>query len=74
MGSPCELRLYSTNKKSAQGIADAAILEVHRLEKKYSRYREDSVTSDINNTAGNINGIEVDAGNSTAVKLCTGWL
>ena len=61
MGSPCELRLYSSNKKSAQQVADAAILEVHRLEKKYSRYREDSVTSEINNSAGNKNGIEVDS-------------
>ena len=67
MGSPCELRLYSSTKKSAQKVADAAILEVHRLEKKYSRYREDSVTSDINNSAGNKNGIEVDA--ETALLL-----
>ena len=60
MGSPCELRLYSSHKNFAQQVADAAILEVHRLEKKYSRYREDSVTSKINNSAGNKNGIEVD--------------
>lgn len=67
MGSPCELRLYSNEKAFAQEIADEAIVEVHRLEKKYSRYRDDSVTSEINNSAGNKNGIGVDA--ETALLL-----
>ncbi len=67
MGSPCELRLYSNEKAFAQEIADAAIAEIHRLEKKYSRYRNDSVTSEINNSAGNKNGIEVDS--ETALLL-----
>lgn len=60
MGSPCELRLYDSDKQSAQHVADAAMAEVYRLEKKYSRYREDSITSKINNSAGNKAGIEVD--------------
>ncbi len=67
MGSPCELRLYVENKIIAEHIANDAIAEVHRLEKKYSRYREDSVTSNINNSAGNKSGIEVD--NETALLL-----
>ena len=67
MGSPCELRLYSNEKVFAQEVADTAIAEVIRLEKKYSRYRNDSVTSEINNSAGKKNGIEVDA--ETALLL-----
>jgi len=67
MGSPCELRLYVENKNSANQIASDAIAEVHRLEKKYSRYREDSVTTKINNSAGNNKGIEVDT--ETALLL-----
>ena len=67
MGSPCELRLYSKNKNVADQIAKFATSEVKRLEKKYSRYRDDSVTTKINNSAGNENGIEVDA--ETALLL-----
>ena len=67
MGSPCELRLYADNENIANQVADDAIAEVHRLEKKYSRYREDSVTTEINKSAGDNNGIEVDA--ETALLL-----
>ena len=67
MGSPCELRLYSENKSTAKNVADACIAEVLRLEQKYSRYREDSVTTKINNTAGSKSGIDVD--DETALLL-----
>lgn len=67
MGSPCELRLYAVDEKTAKQVASDAIAEVDRLEKKYSRYRDDSVTTKINNTAGNKNGIEVDT--ETALLL-----
>jgi thiamine biosynthesis lipoprotein len=67
MGSPCELRLYAKQHKIADRIANDAIAEVRRLEKKYSRYREDSVTTTINHSAGNKSGIEVD--NETALLL-----
>ena len=60
MGSPCELRLYANRKEDAQQIALDAIAELHRLEHKYSRYRDDSVTTAINLSAGNKHGIEVD--------------
>ncbi len=60
MGSPCELRLYAADNKTADSISNDAIAEIHRLEKKYSRYREDSVTTKINNSAGDENAIEVD--------------
>ena len=67
MGSPCELRLYANDKKTASQIANDAIAEVNRLEKKYSRYRNDSVTTKINNSAGNKNGIKIDT--ETALLL-----
>ena len=61
MGSPCELRLYAENKSSVNQVASDAMAEINRLEKKYSRYREDSVTTKIKNSAGNSCGIEVDS-------------
>ena len=67
MGSPCELRLYANDEKTVSQIANDAIAEVDRLEKKYSRYRNDSVTTKINNSAGNKNGIKVDT--ETALLL-----
>lgn len=67
MGSPCELRLYAELENSAQQIADQAMAEIVRLEKKYSRYLEDSVTTKINNSAGNREGIDVDT--ETALLL-----
>jgi thiamine biosynthesis lipoprotein len=59
MGSPCELRIYGGAR--ADGIAAAAQAEVLRLEAKYSRYREDSLASHINRSAGDPAGVEVDA-------------
>lgn len=60
MGSPCELRLYANIKASAQEIATDTIAEIDRLEKKYTRYRDDSITTAINNSAGSKQGINVD--------------
>lgn len=52
MGGPCELKLYAPNKTALQRAADAAIAEVRRIEQTYSRYRDDSVITAINNAAG----------------------
>jgi FAD:protein FMN transferase len=52
MGGLNELQIYSENAASAQKIADLAIAEVARIEAKYSRYRDDSVLSKINQSAG----------------------
>lgn len=61
MGSVCEVRLYAEDKQRAQVLADAAQSEVRRLEKIYSRYLDDSVTTRINRSAGYAAGVEVDA-------------
>lgn len=58
MGSPCELRLYGDPEGR---VARAALAEIARLERKYSRYRDDSLTSRINRSAGSAEGIRVDA-------------
>jgi thiamine biosynthesis lipoprotein len=59
MGSPCELRLYGGTE--AEAILEAAREEALRLEAKYSRYRDDSLATRINRSAGDRAGVEVDA-------------
>ena len=60
MGGPCELKLYGTDRQSLQRAANASMAEVKRLETKYSRYREDSLLSRINQQAGR-SAVAVDA-------------
>jgi thiamine biosynthesis lipoprotein len=60
MASRCEVRLYAATDEAARSWADAAIAEVRRIETKYSRYRDDSVTTAINRSAGG-DAIAVDA-------------
>jgi thiamine biosynthesis lipoprotein len=61
MGSPCELSLWSTSRNEAAALAKLCAREVDRLEKKFSRYREDSLTTRINRSAGNADGVVVDS-------------
>jgi thiamine biosynthesis lipoprotein len=60
MGSPCEVRLYAEARAQADAVAEKARAEVARLEQVYSRYRADSVTTRINQSAGDPRGVEVD--------------
>ncbi len=61
MGGPAELQLYLDVTHPHQNqLLQLAETEAYRLEKKYSRYRDDSVTSAINNAAGQPKGITVD--------------
>jgi FAD:protein FMN transferase len=59
MGSPCELQLYLQDSQ-ASALGQGAQDEIMRLERKYSRYLSDSVTSRINASAGSGRAIEVD--------------
>lgn len=52
MASRCEIRLCTEDETAAQRWAQAAIDEVRRIEAKFSRYTEDSVTTRINRAAG----------------------
>ena len=60
MGSPCALHVDAPDRDAAQRVFAAVVDEVARLEQKYTRYRDDSLTSRINRSAGDARGIEVD--------------
>jgi FAD:protein FMN transferase len=61
MGSPCELVLDARDKPSVTAAAAAAIAEVRRIERRYSRYRADSLLSRINRAANAGEVLCVDA-------------
>ena len=58
MASPCEVLLPSMSRHAALEIGTVAAQEAWRVEKKYSRYRDDSVTAWIHANRGTT--IEVD--------------
>lgn len=60
MGTPCDLQLFAPNAVAAQKVADIAIQDIQRLEAKYSRYRNDSLLSDINRVAEQGGSMSVD--------------
>ncbi len=60
MASPCELRIQGNDERVMRGAARAAIDEVLRIEKKYSRFDRGSIVSRINGAAGSGRSIEVD--------------
>jgi thiamine biosynthesis lipoprotein len=60
MGSPCELWLHAPCESTLERGARAGADEVARLERKYSRYRDDSVASAINRSAGSGTPVRVD--------------
>lgn len=67
MGSPCKFQLYTETREQAETAYKLAYTEVMRLEKKYSRYRKDSVISTINKAAGSARAVKVD--NETSLLL-----
>src|SRR6185369_1453322 len=52
MASPCELLLAMADETVARRLADAVAAEAWRIERKYSRYRTDSVVARLNNSGG----------------------
>jgi thiamine biosynthesis lipoprotein len=60
MGSPCELQLHGAARSGLEELARRCTGEVARLERKYSRYREDSLASAIARSAGDPRGLELD--------------
>jgi len=60
MSSTCEIRLDGDDEAALAAAAHAAIAEVRRIERKYSRYRDDSVVAAINAAAGSGHEVEVD--------------
>lgn len=68
MASPCEIRLSGMSQADAERLANEAIAEVRRIESKYSRYRSDSLLSQINASAGHADA-EIDVDDETAHLL-----
>jgi len=66
MASDNELQLYGADRERARRAAEAAIADVRRIEAKYSRYLDDSVTTRINRAAG---GAAVEIDSETAALL-----
>ena len=66
MGGEHELQLWAGAAADARRAADAAIADVARIEAKYSRYRDDSLTTRINRAAG---GAPVPIDEETAALL-----
>jgi len=60
MASEHELLLWSDDEARATLAAEAAVADVLRIEAKYSRYRDDSVTTRINRAAGGA-AVAIDA-------------
>jgi FAD:protein FMN transferase len=60
LGTRCQMRLCATSENAATMAARQAIAEIHRIEAKYSRYRDDSIVSHINALAGSGEAISVD--------------
>lgn len=66
MASDNELQVFAPEEARARAASAAAIADVHRIEAKYSRYRDDSVISAINAGAG---GAEIAIDAETAALL-----
>ncbi len=60
LGSSCEVQIYASDFDYAQNIANHVTADVSRIERRYSRYREDSVLSNINRAAQEGGSIKVD--------------
>jgi FAD:protein FMN transferase len=60
MASPNELQIWHDDASRARTLAETAIADVRRIEAKYSRYRDDSVTARINRAAGGA-AVAIDA-------------
>lgn len=75
MAGPCRLRLEARDAALADVAIKAAVAEVRRLEAKYSRYTEDSLTTEINRAAGLGKPVPVDAETAALLNYAnTVWL
>ncbi|MFK7976939.1 MAG: FAD:protein FMN transferase [Halioglobus sp.] len=60
MGGPCRLRLEVADGQDPSVLISVAENEVRRLERKYSRYTDDSLTTKINEAAGTGTAVPID--------------
>jgi thiamine biosynthesis lipoprotein len=67
MGGVNAITVDAADEARARNAIDAAIADVMRIEAKYSRYREDSVTTSINRAAGH-GEVTIDAETSALLR------
>lgn len=67
MASENELQLWADDEVRARAVADTAIADVLRIEAKYSRFLDDSVTMRINRGAG-AGDVEIDPETSALLR------
>jgi len=60
MGCPCELQFYAESAVPGRETVEMATGEVHRLDQKYSHYRDYSLLSKIQSRAAQAGGTVVD--------------
>ena len=60
MASACAVHLYGDDPIEVEAIAEAAMNEIARIERRYSRYRSDSILAEINDVAKRAGSITVD--------------
>tara|TARA_Y100000588_G_scaffold154349_2_gene168478 strand:- start:4507 stop:5472 length:966 start_codon:yes stop_codon:yes gene_type:complete len=69
MGCPCEIQFRCNNPQTAEQFRTAALDWVNAFEQKYTRFKEDSLVSEINRQAGK-NWVELDAEAEALFDLC----
>jgi FAD:protein FMN transferase len=69
MGSSCEVLLPLMSEHAALAVGEVAAQEAWRVEKKYSRYRDDSVTAWIHENRGRV--IEVDPETASLIDFAS---
>ncbi|MDE2183963.1 MAG: FAD:protein FMN transferase [Alphaproteobacteria bacterium] len=67
MATPCEVRLETEDQALAMAVAETAETEVRRIERKFSRYRSDSVVGKINASGGGT--LAVDAETASLINF-----
>lgn len=60
MGCPCEIGVYSDDQQLARKAISVAEKEVHRLDQKYSHFKDNSYISRVQTDACKPNGVTVD--------------
>jgi len=52
MAGPCEIHIYGVEASEAHRLASLALAETRRIERKFSRYRDDNIIHAINSSSG----------------------
>jgi FAD:protein FMN transferase len=72
MGTACEIKLFAPSHARGEAVIRGLVSEVGRLEKKYSRYQEDSFLSEINRRAEKGKSISVDSETASLIAYISG--